>query len=67
MDAPNAAEMMARFVRNDILDERGEIDYRLLAQKNPDCRVHCYRIPRMTLNKDDKVKKCDYMQFHGSD
>lgn len=67
MDAPNATEMMSRFIRNDILDERGEISPTKLALKNPNCRVHCYTIPRMTTSKDDKVKNCNYVQYHGSD
>lgn len=67
MDAPNAIEMMARFKRNDILDGRGEIDPRLLAKKNPNCRVHCYEIPYMTTSKDVKVKDCNYIQYHGSE
>jgi hypothetical protein len=67
MDAPNASEMLARFIRNDILDERGEISPTKLAIKNPNCRVHCYTIPRITTNKDDKVKNCDYVQYHGGE
>jgi hypothetical protein len=67
MDAPNATEMMARFIRNDILDGRGEIDPKLLAKKNPNCRVHCYEIPRMTTSKDDKIGGCSYIQYHGSE
>lgn len=67
-DAPNAQEMLDRFNRNDILDkERGVISPILLAQKNPDCRVHVYDISRMTLNKKDKIKGCSYKQYHASD
>lgn len=67
MDAPNSVEMINRFNRNDILDERNEISPTKLAQKNPNCRVHCYTIPRMTTSKDEKIKGCDYVQYHGSD
>lgn len=67
MDAPNSIEMINRFNRNDILDERNEISPTKLAQKNPNCRVHCYTIPRMTTSKDEKIKGCDYVQYHGSD
>lgn len=66
-DAPNAQEMLDRFNRNDILDkERGVISPILLAQKNPNCRVHVYDISRMTLNKKDKIKGCSYKQYHAS-
>lgn len=66
MDAPNATEMVSRFNRNNILDERGEIDPQLLALRNPNCRVHCYEIPYMTTSKDIKVDNCNYIQYHGS-
>lgn len=67
MDAPNASEMMARFKRNNIVDDRGEIDPTLLAKNNPGCRTHCYEIPYMTTSKDVKVKDCNYIQYHGSE
>lgn len=66
-DAPNAAEMIARYRRNDILDERGEISPSKLAKQNPDCYVHVYEISRMTKSKKDKVTGCTYDQYHGSD
>ena len=66
-DAPNAEEMVSRFRRNDILDERGEISPTLLATANPDCLVHVYDIPRMTRTKKDKIDNCTYTQYHGSD
>ena len=67
-DAPNAREMLDRYNRNDIIDkERGVISPTLLAEKNPNCRVHVYDISRMTLNKKDKIKGCKYKQYHGSD
>ncbi len=67
-DAPNAQEMLDRFNRNDIIDpERGVISPTLLAEKNPNCRVHIYDIERMTLSKDDKIDGCTYKQYHGSD
>jgi hypothetical protein len=60
--------MLDRYNRNDILDkERGVISPTLLAEKNPNCRVHVYDISRMTLNKDDKIKGCKYKQYHGGD
>jgi hypothetical protein len=59
--------MLARHRRNDILEDGGtEISYLKLAAAAPDCRVHVYDIPRMTLNKDDKVQGCSYTMYHGS-
>lgn len=66
-DAPTSEEMIARYTRNDIFDERGEISPTRLAVKNPDCLVHVYEIPRMTTLKKDPVDKCKYTQYHGSD
>ena len=66
-DAPTSEEMIARYTRNDIFDERGEISPTRLAVKNPDCLVHVYEIPRMTTLKKDPVDKCIYTQYHGSD
>ena len=54
MDAYNANEMMARFLRNDIL-ESGRISYSKLVERNPGCQAYLYDIPRMTKNKKDKV------------
>lgn len=65
-DAPNAAEMVGRFRRNDILDETGEISPTKLAEANPNCRVHIYEMNRMTMHKKDKIKNCNYTQYHGS-
>ena len=65
-DAPNANEMLARFRRNNILDDNGEISYLKLANANPECRVHLFDIARMTTNKKDPVQGCTYTQYHGS-
>jgi len=54
-DAPNATEMVRRYERNNILDEDGDIDFNALANKNKDCRVWLYDIPRMTTGKKDYV------------
>lgn len=68
VDAPNAEEMIARYKRNDILDpDRKIIDPILLAKANPDCLVHVYEIPRMTIKKKDPVSGCKYSQYHNSD
>lgn len=66
-DAPTSDEMIARYTRNDVFDERGEISPERLAIKNPDCLVHVYKIPRMTTLKKDPVDGCTYTQYHGSD
>ena len=60
-DAPNAAEMIKRFNRNDILyTDSTDIDPNKLAQKNRDCRVWLYDIPRMTTGKKDYVRKVGF-------
>lgn len=67
-DAPSAEEMMIRFNRNDILDkERNEISPALLAQKNPNCLVHVYEVPRMPKTKKDEIAGCKYWQYLNSD
>jgi len=54
-DAPNATTMKARYNRNNILGDDGEIDYNLLYKAAPDCRIWLYDISRMTTAKDDPV------------
>jgi YD repeat-containing protein len=67
-DAPNSLEMLARYRRNDILDERDEISPVKLAMANPDCRVHIYDVHHVSTNKDtDKVPNCKYEQYHNSE
>jgi hypothetical protein len=63
LDATNATEMIERYTRNDILDQKNEISPVLLAMKNPDCKVHVYTIPRITTSKNDKIKNCEYVQY----
>lgn len=65
MDAPNANEIISRYNRNNILNENGEISYQKLIEKNPNCDVYLYEIPRMTKNKKDKVSGCTYQRFKG--
>lgn len=65
MDAPNAQEIVARYNRNNILDEKGEISYQKLIEHNPNCDVYLYEIPRITKNKKDKVKNCTYQRYKG--
>lgn len=66
-DAPNASEMLARFRRNDILNEMGEISPEKLALANPDCTVHLYDVDRIPLTKKDYVLVHEYTQYLGSD
>lgn len=66
-DAPNASEMLARFKRNDILNEQGEISPEKLALANPDCTVHLYDVDRIPLTKKDYVLVHEYTQYLGSD
>ena len=55
-DAPNAAEMMRRYTRNDILDPNdNEIDYQKLMNNNPDCRIWLYDIEKMPTSKDKNL------------
>ena len=68
MDAPTSNEMIARYRRNDILDNQGEISYEKLVQKNPSCHAYLYEVPHMTKSKDDKdndpeLKKCKYYEL----
>lgn len=65
-DAPNAQEMVLRYERNDILADNGEISYEKLAEKNPNCRVHLWDIPRMTEGKKDYVDGCSYQQIYAA-
>ena len=65
-DAPNAQEMVARFDRNDILSDSGEISYEKLALKNPNARIHLWSIPRMTEGKKDYVTGCSYQQIYNA-
>lgn len=66
-DAPGAAEMIARYNRNNILDERNEISPTLLAKANPGCHVNVYEISRMTKTKKDKIPGCSFAQYLNSD
>lgn len=66
-DAYNSNEMIARYRRNDILGDNGDIDYKKLALTNPKVKIHAYDIPRMTAYKKDEVKGCTYEQYYGSD
>lgn len=63
-DAPSAAEMVKRYNRNDILDEDLDISPTLLAEKNKDCRVWLYDIPRMTTGKKDYVGGVEFQQIY---
>lgn len=55
MDAPNAYEMVDRYDRNDVLNASNEVDYTLLANKNPDLHIICLDLNRMSTGKKDNV------------
>lgn len=65
MDAPSTEMMLARYRRNDILDNTGEISYTKLVEKNPDCHVYMYEMDHMTTSKKDKVSNCKYTELYG--
>lgn len=66
MDAPNSTEMIARYNRNNILDNSGEISYEKLVQNNPGCRAYVYEMDHMTTSKSDKVDGCKYFELYGN-
>ena len=76
MDAPNAAEMMRRFNRNDITIKDGHnnvyISPEKLAEKNPDCNVYIYEIPHIPTSKSDvhygdgNTECCTFTHLKGS-
>ena len=68
MDAPTSNEMIARYRRNDILDNQGEISYEKLVKNNPTCHAYLYEIPHMTKHKDDEdndpeLMNCSYYEL----
>ena len=54
-DARNAEEMIARFDRNQIYDENGQLNPDVLAEKCPWLRIIKIEAPYFTNNKSDKV------------
>lgn len=63
-DAPNAEEMIARYERNDIYDENGNLDPDKLAEKCPQLKIIKITCPQFTVDKDDKVKGCTIQCVH---
>jgi hypothetical protein len=69
MDAPSTEMMLARYNRNDILDNTGEISYEKLVEKNPECHAYLYEVSRMPTGKtadgeDDIVSDCVYIELY---
>ena len=69
MDAPSTEMMLARYNRNDILDNTGEISYEKLVEKNPECHAYLYEVSRMPTGKtadgeDDIVNDCVYTELY---
>lgn len=55
-DARNADEMVARYERNQIYDENGQLTPEVLAEKCPDLRVIIVDAPWFTNDKSNKVE-----------
>ena len=66
VDAPSTEEMLARYNRNNILDNIGRISPEKLVQQNPNCRAYVYDIPRMTTKKGDPVSNCEYYELYNN-
>ena len=66
MDAPNAYAMVDRYNRNDILNASGEIDYQKLATANPDLRVICLDLNRMSTGKKDNTVAYTVRQIYNA-
>lgn len=68
-DAANASEMVKRYQRNDILNERGEISWQKLVEKNPGVQVHLYDIPHIPIGKKDAdiVNVDEYLMYENGD
>lgn len=54
-DARSAEEMVARYNRNQIYDENGQLTPEILAEKCPQLRIIKIEAPHFTNNKSDKV------------
>ena len=63
-DAPNAEEMIARYERNDIYDENGNLDPDKLAEKCPQLKIIKITCPQFTVGKDNKVKATTIQCVH---
>lgn len=63
-DARNAEEMIARYDRNQIYDENGNLDPDILAEKCPWLRVYKLSAPYFTNNKSDKVPGTTIQQIY---
>lgn len=63
-DAPNAEEMIARYERNDIYDENGNLDPDKLAEKCPQLKIIKITCPQFTVGKDNKVKDTTIQCVH---
>ena len=57
-DSPSGEEMLARWQRNQITDDYGNIDPDKLAETCPDLRVITLTCPRFTTGKKDAVQGC---------
>ena len=65
-DAPNAEEMADRYVRNDILNDSGELDYNKIAQKFPDLRILLITGTKFTKDKKETIENCTVQHIMGN-
>ena len=63
-DAKNSDAILARYIRNNILDSSGNLDPDLLAEKCPDLRIIKIDAPRFTTGKKDKVASTSFQQIY---
>lgn len=76
VDAPNGTEMVNRFNRNDIVlkdnNNNTYISPELLAEKNKDCNVYIYEVPKIPTSKEDvhygdgNTACCNFTHLKGS-
>lgn len=63
-DSSSAEEMIARYERNQIYDENGNLDPDKLAEACPQLKIIKLTCPQFTVDKDDKVKGCTIQCVH---
>lgn len=63
-DAKNAEEMMARYLRNQIVNAGGEVDPDLVAEVCPDLRVIKISAPRLTAGKKNEIGDTTVQQIY---
>ena len=64
-DCGNPEEMVARYERNDVFDDAGNLNPIKLYKANPDLRVFNFKADRMTTGKSDSVT-ADVEMYYGA-